>query len=152
NELVAAVTAHVVEGADLVVHAPDDDQRGLCDRQLLGEEAALAPQLLDPSDVQPGALEDRLALELEERGRDRVLERHGLRAELRRVRGPRAFRRLLESRHDRLPALSPTRASRSTADPAAASRRRSGRTGVARTSRARGHGRARRGTRASGPA
>ena len=59
HQLVAAVAADVVEGADLVVHAPDDDQRGARDRELLGEEAALSPELLDPPDVQPGPLEDR---------------------------------------------------------------------------------------------
>ena len=40
----------------------------LRDRELLGEEAALSPELLDPPDVQPGPLEDGLALELVELG------------------------------------------------------------------------------------
>ena len=67
--------------------------------QLLGEVAAVPRQLLHPPDVEPGAPEDRLALELVERGRDRVLERHGRRAELRIVLGPRALRRFLEASH-----------------------------------------------------
>src|SRR5262249_7546394 len=91
DELVAAVTAHVVEGADLVVHAAHDDQRRLRDRELAREEAALAPQLLDPPDVQPGPLEDRLALELEELGRDRALVRHRVGVELGIVLGPSAL-------------------------------------------------------------
>jgi hypothetical protein len=68
HQLVAAVAADVVEGSDLVVHATDDDQRGARDREILGEEAALSPELLDPPDVQPGPLEDGLALELIEFG------------------------------------------------------------------------------------
>src|SRR5262249_11911220 len=77
HQLVAAVAAHGVEGADLVVHAPDDDQRGARDCELLGEEAALSPNLLDPPDVQPGAFEDGFALELVELGRDRALVGYG---------------------------------------------------------------------------
>src|SRR5262245_2748572 len=76
HQLVAAVAADVVEGADPVVLAPGDDQRGLRDRELLGEEAAPSPELLDPTDVQPDPLEDGLALELEELGRDRALVGH----------------------------------------------------------------------------
>src|SRR5262249_55999964 len=73
HQLVAAVAADVVEGADLVVHAPDDDQRGTRDRELLREEAPLSPELLDPPDVQPGPFEDGFALELCELRRDRAL-------------------------------------------------------------------------------
>src|SRR5262245_7563402 len=76
HQLVAAVAADVVEGADLVIHATDDDQRGIRDRELLGEEAPLSPELLDPPDVQPGAFEDGFALELVELGRDRAFVRY----------------------------------------------------------------------------
>ena len=94
DQPVATVTADVVEGADLVVHAPDDDQRGLRDRELLGEVAAVSPELLDPPDVQPGPLEDRLALELVELGRDRALVGHRAGPELRMVLRPGSLGRL----------------------------------------------------------
>src|SRR5262249_33767803 len=100
HELVAAMAADVVEGADLVVHAADDDQRGVGDCEILGEEAALPPELLDPSDVQPGPLEDGLALELVELGRDRALVRHRAGSKLWIVLGPASlggFRVLLRS-------------------------------------------------------
>src|SRR5262249_34345198 len=82
------MAADVVEGADLVVHATDDDHRGSRDRELLREEAALSPELLDPPDVQPGPLEDGLALELVEVGRDRALVGHGGGPELGIMLGP----------------------------------------------------------------
>src|SRR5262249_11250981 len=94
HQLVAAVPAYVVEGADLVVHAPDDDQRRLRDRELSGEEATPSAELLDPPDVQPGALEDRLALELEELGRDRALVGHRVGVQLGIVLRPGSLRRL----------------------------------------------------------
>ena len=62
-----------------------------------GEVAAVPGQLLHPPDVEPRALEDRLALELEELGRDRVLEGDGARAQLGVVARPGAFRRLREA-------------------------------------------------------
>ena len=68
-----------------------DDDRGLRDRDLLGEVAPVARQLLDPADVQPRPPEDRLALELVELGRDAVLVGHRSRAEVRVVLGPAAL-------------------------------------------------------------
>src|SRR5262245_64349291 len=68
HELVPAVAAHIVERADHAIRAPDDDQRRARDGELLGEVAAVARELLDPADVEPCALEDRLALELVELG------------------------------------------------------------------------------------
>src|SRR5262249_32278229 len=68
HELVAAVSADVVERAHLPLHVADHDDRRLRDRELLGEVAPVARQLLDASDVEPAALEDRLALELVELG------------------------------------------------------------------------------------
>jgi hypothetical protein len=67
-QLVAAVAADVVEGADLAVHAAHDDDRRVGERELLREVAALAGELLDAPDVQPAALEDGLPLELVELG------------------------------------------------------------------------------------
>src|SRR5262249_59769665 len=93
-ELVAAVATDVVEGTDLVVHAPDDDQRGTRDREILREEAALSPELLDASDVQPSPLEDGLALELIELGRDGALVGHRRGPELGIVLRPRSLGRL----------------------------------------------------------
>src|SRR5262249_44257253 len=93
-ELVAAVATDVVEGTDLVVHAPDDDQRGTRDREILREEAALSPELLDASDVQPSQLEDGRALELIELGRDGALVGHRRGSELGIVLRPRSLGRL----------------------------------------------------------
>ena len=99
HQLVAAVAADVVERADLAVHVAHDDDRRVGDRELLGEVAALPRELLDPADVQPRALEDRLALELVELGRDRVLVGHRRGAELGIVLGPAALGGLLDARH-----------------------------------------------------
>ena len=96
HQLVAAVPADVVERLDLAVGGAHHDDRRVGDLQLLGEVAALARKLLDAADVQPRALEDRLALELVELGGDRVLVGHRLGAELRIVLGPAAFGRLRE--------------------------------------------------------
>src|SRR5262249_47591699 len=74
-----------------------------------GEVAAVAGQILHPPRVEPRALEDRLALELVERGRGRVLERDGRCAELRVVPGPRSLGRSPEAIHCRALHL-PTRA------------------------------------------
>src|SRR5262249_48880573 len=64
HELVPAMAADVVEGADLVVGVADDDDRRAGGVELLGEIAADAGELLHPAEVQPRLLEDRLALEL----------------------------------------------------------------------------------------
>src|SRR5688500_17398046 len=94
DQLVAAVAADVVEGADLVVHAADDDQRRLQARDLLGEVTAFSRNLLDAPDAQPGTLEDGFAFELEELRRDRALVRHRGGVELRIVLRPGSLRRL----------------------------------------------------------
>ena len=99
DELVAAVPADVVEDVDLTVGAPDDHQRGPGRVELLGEVAPVAGELLHPADVQPGAGEDGLALELVVIGRDRVLVGHRSRAELGVVLGPAALGGLREMRH-----------------------------------------------------
>src|SRR5215470_5118729 len=52
--LVAAMPTHVVKRADLLVETTDHDHRRLRDRDVLREEAALARELLDAADVQPG--------------------------------------------------------------------------------------------------
>ena len=72
HQLVAAVAADVVEGADLAGHVAHDDDRGARRVELTREVAAVAGQLLDAADVQPGAAEDGVALELVVLGRDRV--------------------------------------------------------------------------------
>ena len=66
DQLVPAVPAHVVEGTDLAVLPLHDDDGRLGDGELLGEVAPRARQLLDPAHVEPGPLEDGLALQLEE--------------------------------------------------------------------------------------
>jgi hypothetical protein len=66
HQLVAAVAADVVERPHLPVHAAHDDDRRRGDLELLGEVAAVATQQFHPSDVEPGASEDRVALELVE--------------------------------------------------------------------------------------
>ncbi len=65
HQLVAAVPADVVERPDLAVGAPhhDDGRAGRGD--LAREVAAHLRQLLHAADVEPRALEDRLAFELE---------------------------------------------------------------------------------------
>jgi hypothetical protein len=60
------VAADVVERTNLVVEPAHDDDRRSCRIDLAGEVAALARELLDATDVQPRAPEDRLALELVE--------------------------------------------------------------------------------------
>src|SRR5262249_38870976 len=68
NQFVPPVSTRVVEGANHAVDVARDDHRGLGGRDLLGEVAASLWKLLDPPNVEPGALEDRLALELVELG------------------------------------------------------------------------------------
>src|SRR5262249_41786095 len=70
------------------------DDRRVRERELLGEVAAVAGQLLDAAHGQPRALEDRLAFELIELGRDRVLVRERLGSELGIVRRPAPCGRL----------------------------------------------------------
>src|SRR5262249_21694905 len=94
DQLVASVSAHVVEGADLALHVARDDHGGLGGRQLLREVGAIARELFDPPDIEPCALEDRLALELVGLGRDRVLVRDESGSELRVLLGPAAPGRL----------------------------------------------------------
>ena len=99
HELVAAVAADVVERRELVGARADDDDRGAGRVDLLGEVRADAGQLLDPADVEPALLEDRLALELVELGRDRVVVRRRPGAQVRVVLGPGALGGLREVRH-----------------------------------------------------
>ena len=84
---------------DVTLHVAHDDDRRLGDREFLGEVAAVPGQLLHAPDIEPCALEDGFALELEELGRDRVLVRHGPRAELGVVLRPAAFRRFRPACH-----------------------------------------------------
>ena len=74
HQLVSAVAANVVKRLDRAVLGLDDDHghTRARRRQLLGEIAAGAWQPLDSADVEPGALEDRLALGFEECRIDRV--------------------------------------------------------------------------------
>src|SRR5262249_50037776 len=88
DQLVAAVPARVVEGVDRTLHVTSHDDGGPGGWQLLGEVGPVARELLHTPDVQPRALEDRLALELVELGRDRVLVRDEPGPELRVLFGP----------------------------------------------------------------
>jgi hypothetical protein len=92
RQLVSAVSAHVVEGADLLVSAFDHDHRSADDLDLLGEIAADSRQLLHPGDVEPGPFEDRLTLEFVELPRRRVSERDGTGSQFGVVLGPGALR------------------------------------------------------------
>jgi hypothetical protein len=103
GELVAAVAAHVVEGADGALLVAQHEDGGVGGRHVLREVAAATRELLDPAHVQPGALEDGLALALVVLGRDRVLVRHGAGAELGIVLGPAPLGRFRETRHGRSP-------------------------------------------------
>ena len=68
DQLVAAVAADVVESTDLVVRAAHDDDGRARHGELLRDVATLPRQLLHPPNVQPGSLEDGLALERVELG------------------------------------------------------------------------------------
>ena len=81
QHLVAAVRADVVEGADHVVLAPHDDDRGVEEPQLPGEVAARLRHPLDPAHVEPGLLEDVLAFLFVELLGNAVFERHRAAAE-----------------------------------------------------------------------
>ena len=58
QHLVAAVRADVVQGADHVVLAPHDDDRGVEEFQFSGEVATGLRHSLDTPHVEPGLLED----------------------------------------------------------------------------------------------
>ncbi len=111
HQLVAPVAADVVEGPDLTLHVAHHDHRGLGDLDLLGEVAPGPRQEIDPPHVQPGALEDRLHLELVELGRDGVLVGDGPGPEVGVVLRPAAFGRLRPSSHRWSPCCSAARAS-----------------------------------------
>ena len=99
HQLVAAVPAHVVEGAHLavlVLHHEDRRARGV---DLPGEVAAGLGELFDAADVQPGAAEDRLALELVVLRGDRVHVGHRSGAEPGKALGPAARGWLRKVRH-----------------------------------------------------
>ena len=97
-ELVAAVPAHVVERA-YVVAVADHDDRGVRGGDVLGEEAPGAGKLLEAPDLKPRPPEDRVALQLVELGRDRVLVGDRLGAELGIVRRPAALGGLRVTSH-----------------------------------------------------
>ena len=106
HQLVTAVAAHVVEGADgAVLVLVDDDRRAGADRgHLAGEVTALPGQLFDAPEVAARSSEDRLLLKLPVLGVDRVrvVDRRG--TEFRPVLGPAAYSRLREKCHgDYLP-------------------------------------------------
>ena len=67
--------------------------------EFLGEVAAFARNLFDATDIQPRALEHRLALDLVELRADRVLVGHRLGSQLGIVLRPAAFGRLGETSH-----------------------------------------------------
>src|SRR3954469_2069871 len=94
QHLVAPVRADVVEGADHAVLAPHDDDRGVEELQLAGEVAARLGHTLDPPDVEPGLLEDVLALFLVELFGNAVLERHRTSAQFGMSIGPMSTCRL----------------------------------------------------------
>ena len=64
DELVSAMTADVLVCTHPVVGSTDDDDRRAGGVELPGEVAADPANLLDPTDVQPRAPKDGLALEL----------------------------------------------------------------------------------------
>ena len=105
HQLVSAMPADVVEGADLLVLALHHDHRRLGRVDLLGEVAADARQFLDAGDVEPGPLEDGLAFEFVELRRGRVAERDRPGPEFRVVLRPAALRRLRPLSHANLPVL-----------------------------------------------
>src|SRR5262249_38856976 len=100
---------------------------GARDGELLREEPALAPELLDAPDVQPGPLEDGLALELVELGRDRALVRHRSGPQLRIVIRPRPLRGFRELLRGSLRGLHPVPSSLPPTGPCRRSRRSPGR-------------------------
>jgi hypothetical protein len=99
HQLVAAVTTDVVEGVHLTVGAPDHHDRCSGRGDLPGKVGPGAGDLFHPADIEPGAGEDGLALQLVVLGRDRVLigDRPG--AQLGVVLGPAALVRLWKVRH-----------------------------------------------------
>src|SRR6185436_16243360 len=64
HQLVAPVATDVVVGLDLATGGADHDDRGVGGCHFLGEIAALTRKLFYATDIEPGALEDRLALQL----------------------------------------------------------------------------------------
>src|SRR5215218_6935827 len=105
HQLVSAVTADVVEGADLLVLTADHDHRRSGRVDLLGEVATDARQFLDAGDVEPGPFEDGLAFEFVELGRGRVAERDRPGSESRVVLRPSALCRLRPLPHANLPVV-----------------------------------------------
>src|SRR5262249_15505066 len=78
DELVAAMTADVVEAADHPVAPADDDQHGSDHPQLADEIAARLRQVGHMTDHQPGFLEDFFPLALEGLGRNLFAQREDI--------------------------------------------------------------------------
>ena len=65
GQLGATVGADIVEGAQLTVRGAGDQDRGTGEIELTHDEGAGFGQFAFVADVEPGALEDRLFLQLE---------------------------------------------------------------------------------------
>ena len=151
NDLVAAMGAHVVERVHGAVEIACDDDRRQSARQVAGEVRPRSRQSFRAADAQPCPLEHRFSLGLEELLVDAVVVVDGGSPELgveRRelpLAGGKAF---LDVGHGVRPpcvSFTATTAPGPTADRAAPSRRRTGRTPAARKSRERARGPARSG-------
>ena len=78
DELVAAVTADIVEAADHPVATADHDQRGIDHRQFADEIAARLRQVGHMTDHQPGFFEDFFPLALKGLGRNLFAQRQDI--------------------------------------------------------------------------
>ena len=99
HQLVAAVAADVVVRLHLAAAGAHHDDRGVDGRQFFGEVVALPRNLFGATDIEPGALEDRLALQLVDLRVDRVLVGHRPGAEFGVVLRPAAFSGLGKTSH-----------------------------------------------------
>lgn len=76
GDLIAAMQAHVVEGPQLILPIPGDDDRRITDRQILYEIITGILRLVFASDAQPALLEDQFLLALKDRFAVVVLQRN----------------------------------------------------------------------------
>src|SRR4030095_3677289 len=83
HELIAAVRAHVMEGANRAIFAAHDQDRGVPHRQVFDKIRARLGNLLHPTDVEPHFAKNSLAFFLEIRPRDVRLDGKRLRPQLR---------------------------------------------------------------------